>query len=450
MIRYTASDVVTRALQLADLENSDFLSWKEKIICLNEAYTTLYQKLVNKGDDNFIKEIVTSSSVIELPSDFWQIRAITLENYGTVIPLMRRPMSQSSTIYPSYDLIGNTIRINGNTTNANVKVLYYPTPVTLTLPNERKAITVEDGIIDAHGDIYLTSALVDIQYPPIDDSEPTIVKERRYVVRSFTDPEMNIIIYGIPQHTGDASDYYEFHMDDEYIVFYNSEYFYIFDINLGLWEELSNSAFCPLYYKGKMLIYNNAEEQVELFEGEKLFNYVIEDFDNILYAFLDDDKQNIVAVYIDTNVFTPYIKRNGTQHTFNRTITKTYLKGNKLYIFTNTNYFAIMDIVEGTVEDLYKDEVYINVLSFDDNSGYGYLTTKYHKNYIVSFLDNTELDFPNNMYFNYLSYLLAYAFKTKQGSDASQLSVLVAQAEETFYDTLTKDDWGVLRITNIY
>ena len=49
-----------------------------------------------------------------------------------------------------------------------------------------------------------------------------------------------------------------------------------------------------------------------------------------------------------------------------------------------------------------------------------------------------------------MSYLLALAFKSKQGSDTSQLAIQLDRAEETFYDTLARDDWNPTRITNVY
>ena len=78
MITYTSSDIIKRATQLADLENSDFISFSEKIALLNESYVKLYQILVNKGDNNFIRLIKTNSTIIELPPDFWQLKSVTL------------------------------------------------------------------------------------------------------------------------------------------------------------------------------------------------------------------------------------------------------------------------------------------------------------------------------------------------------------------------------------
>ena len=57
MIKYTTKDIVNRATQLADLENSDFISWNENINLLNESWQKIYQQLIDNGDKTFIKEL---------------------------------------------------------------------------------------------------------------------------------------------------------------------------------------------------------------------------------------------------------------------------------------------------------------------------------------------------------------------------------------------------------
>ena len=50
MITYNAKDLIQQATMLADLQNSDFISWKENIMFLDNAWTELYQSLINHGD----------------------------------------------------------------------------------------------------------------------------------------------------------------------------------------------------------------------------------------------------------------------------------------------------------------------------------------------------------------------------------------------------------------
>lgn len=161
MIIYTSSDIIKRATQLADLENSDFISFSEKIALLNESYTKLYQTLVNKGDNNFIRLIKTRNDVIQLPPDFWQLKSVTLNREGNLIPILRRPANQSLQKL-SYELLNNVLKIYGSANyGAEINVEYYPAPKTLTFPNQPFELYAEN-IVDAHSDLYLTAVRTEI------------------------------------------------------------------------------------------------------------------------------------------------------------------------------------------------------------------------------------------------------------------------------------------------
>ena len=104
MIVYHSSDIIKRAEQLADLENSQFISFSEKIALLNEAYTSIYQKSINHDVNSFVKYINTRNNVIQLPPDFYQLKAITMSsgnNGRFVTPITRRPMSANRLWPPS-------------------------------------------------------------------------------------------------------------------------------------------------------------------------------------------------------------------------------------------------------------------------------------------------------------------------------------------------------------
>ena len=95
MIRYNASDVIKKAKQLADLENSDFISWNESITLLNDAYQNIYQKSINKGNNDFVRVIQTSEKCINLPRDFYQLKALTIKQDRLYSPILRRPQNCS-------------------------------------------------------------------------------------------------------------------------------------------------------------------------------------------------------------------------------------------------------------------------------------------------------------------------------------------------------------------
>lgn len=56
-MKYTSNQVIKRALNLADISNTDFLTHEEQIQYINDAWQTVYQWLINKGDKQFVKEV---------------------------------------------------------------------------------------------------------------------------------------------------------------------------------------------------------------------------------------------------------------------------------------------------------------------------------------------------------------------------------------------------------
>ena len=202
MITYNASDIVKRAEQLADLENSDFISFSEKIALLNEAYQVLYQKGINKDVNAFVKYINTRDRVIQLPRDFYQLKAITMGHDKDIKVVLRRPVNQSFNVL-SYDIINNTLQINGETMGQNICVEYFPTPSTLTFPNKNKTLDLSN-VIDMHKDIYI-----------VDKSTAGIE------IKSLNDSDFTKAI------TTSGIGNYLIHMEDDYITLTNSATTYL-------------------------------------------------------------------------------------------------------------------------------------------------------------------------------------------------------------------------------
>ena len=94
---------------------------------------------------------------------------------------------------------------------------------------------------------------------------------------------------------------------------------------------------------------------------------------------------------------------------------------------------------------IYNNKVYM--LKIDLNTGYGLFT---NNNKILSIAVDTELNLPNNLYYNVLAYMLAFSYCCKQGKDASYVSAQLNSNTELLYDTLTNDAFSQMKITNIY
>ena len=68
----------------------------------------------------------------------------------------------------------------------------------------------------------------------------------------------------------------------------------------------------------------------------------------------------------------------------------------------------------------------------------------------MPYCEDTELNFPNSFYFQMLSYLLAIAFRCKQGADITLLSSQLDMVSQTFEDTLGSDNFQYPRMGNVY
>lgn len=84
MLHYKASEIVARAMTLANIQNSSFVSATENRQLINDAYWALYQIMIDEGDVFFLKTIkhpAFEEGVYVLPDDFYQLYAIR-DNYG--------------------------------------------------------------------------------------------------------------------------------------------------------------------------------------------------------------------------------------------------------------------------------------------------------------------------------------------------------------------------------
>lgn len=415
MITYNASDVIKRAEQLADIENSDFISFSEKIALLNEAYQTIYQKGLNKDVNAFVKYINTRDKVIHLPKDFYQLKAVTLGHDKDVRAILRRPANASFNTL-SYDMINNTLQINGEISGGSICVEYFPTPTTLTFPNKNKPLELSD-VLDMHKDVYITK-----------EDEDTVV------VESISDSDFSNKI----EITNIAD--FLIHMEDDYIVFSDSATQYLYSVDTG---NITNTAFPIVIYKNKTYIYDDVRKMLVVPEANVDFSELDIDLSNCTIAILSRDKTKYVGQNYNGGLFI-----NGVHKPFNSN--KMFYWNDYVYLSNNTSLLSVYNFDNDVMENTKVESAIVSISDIDDNTGYGYLGKRMNKYSLVSFYDDTSLNFPNNTYFVYMSYLLALSFKTKQGSDATQLAVLTQQAEMTFYDTLSRDDWCATRITNVY
>ena len=119
-----------------------------------------------------------------------------------------------------------------------------------------------------------------------------------------------------------------------------------------------------------------------------------------------------------------------------------FSNGHKFYIKGGIAYIDDIHMYDASI---YNNKVFM--LKIDLNTGYGLFT---NNNKILSIATDTELNLPNNLYYNVLAYMLAFAYCCKQGKDVSYVGTQLNNNTEILYDTLTNDAFSQMKITNIY
>ena len=376
-MKLNASDIIKSARQIADLENSNFISWNENIRLVNESWTALHQKLINKGDMAFVDEMELSKEQ-ELPENFYQVLSV-LDNYNTPIPRYSIGMNDCQ-IY--YKIINNKIILNGL---PSAKLTYFTKPQFLTFPAETiiDALPLsEDEVIKfACGNYVLTNKNI------------WDVKEAN-IVRVAAETDVYIDAYGRT-----------YSVNEKPIFYYDGRCF-------KLTQSECTDVNCKVAY----------DSNIENITFDGVYYYVRYSNGNI----------NVFEQNNPTNID---VYEGFSSNTYFNNNHKFYIKDGVVFIDDIPMYDA----------SIYNNKVYM--LKIDLNTGYGLFT---NNNKILSIAVDTELNLPNNLYYNVLAYMLAFAYCCKQGKDASYVNAQLNNNIEILYDTLTNDAFSQMKITNIY
>ena len=376
-MKYNISDIVKAAKQVADLENSDFISWNENIRLLNEAWTAVHQKLINKGDFTFINEMDIGKEQ-ELPQDFYQVLSV-LDNYHTPVSRYSIGMNDSQIWYK---LINNKLILNGLN---SAKLTYFTKPQFLTYPAE----TIVDALPLSEGEVikFACDNYVLTNLNIWDVKEATIV-------RAATETDVYVDAYG---RTYSATEKPIFYPDGRCFK---------------LTQDSCTDAKCKVAYS----------DDIENITFDGVYYYARYSNGNI--NVFEQDNSNSIDTYegFSSNIYF------NNDHKF-------YIKDGVVFVDDIPMYDA----------SIYNNKVYM--LKIDLNTGYGLFT---NNNKILSIAVDTELNLPNNLYYNVLAYMLAFSYCCKQGKDASYVSAQLNSNTELLYDTLTNDAFSQMKITNIY
>ena len=419
------SDLFKRAKQLADLEGSDFISWNEAVNCINESHVNLYEKLISMGDNSFVKSFRTKEQEEELPSDFWQLKGVFLWNNGNLQTINRRA-DNNGIHHLSYELRNGKLYLFGNPND--VLIEYFPKPKKLYFKPRDIAISLDTSkeYLDCHKHTFL--------YKDTDESE---------------NETLSIIdLDGIKT----AKDFMQIAHTDIVRAFITENFVFVVTENdMTIYDIMSGysatvTGYAPLITESGKEFIVDTEGVIKYFHiGNGSFSAseikTVEDIAGGDFYVCDDNLEDFYYIS-DGELY-----HNDTDLNTGDPKHMIYSEG-KCYCLADTGFF----VIENDEVKIIENSTGLNVgfIGIDERTGYGYCTKKFGAYYVCPYCEDTPLNYPNSTYFQIISYILAIAFKSKQGADITLLQNQLAMIEQTFEETLGRDAFQFPRMGNVY
>lgn len=373
----TASKLIRRAKQIADVANSDFLDYEELTEYLNASWKNVYQTVIQYNLNVFTVEanLVGSGGVYKLPFDCYQIKSI--KNPYTGIEIPRK--ADSASMYGSHYEIVNDNLILGQSCGP-VTITYWRKPYFLTLPNATLETTynkAEDAeILDVCKDAILIKGV-----------------ENNYYIKSLlTDSKLDLSFI-------EPNEYEKLYLGYNFIVGVNSQ-----PSTEELYYEIKD-------FYGNLVFYGNEKADYFIKSDNGLIYFGISNNDGVNIVELDgttaidhinSKPENIICI---DNEFYPVEKDAMPIGIFD--CRPAYTTPDKKLHLINEQFDRSKDIVEFVSIPTVGKLVCTN---------YGFLD---FSGKLYSNVPDTQLSFPNNIFFDCISYDLAIRFLCKMNADSS-------------------------------
>lgn len=382
----TASKLIRRAMQIADVANTDFLSYEEQIDYLNATFKNVYQNIIQYNLNVFTVEttLVGSAGVYPLPWDCYQIKSVKNPITGIEIP---RKADSESLFGSTYEIVNNTIRLGPSV--GPVTITYWRKPFFLSVPDK----TIET--IWRKKDSEVISSCKDA----------ILVKDRTTniysIISLLTDSKLDLPIS--PDNT-----YTQFTLGNNFIV--------------------------AVYVSGGLNYYNVLDFEGNIvFTGSYIANYIIKGDDGMVYfGIKDQTDEKFVHIYYPDNVHVVDIHFpevpvqivciDGMFYPLN--FDGGWVAPIGLFdgrpAFTTARKLHLINEAFDRSKDIVED-VPVPCIGQVIGTKYGFLT---FDGKLYSNVPDTELDFPNNIYYDCIAYDLAVRFLCKMNADSTGVEAL--------------------------
>lgn len=402
MVKYTSNDIIKRAEQLADLQNSDFITDYEKLALLNESFQMLYQKVINANDKTWIKTIEAYNGM-ELPQDFYQLSALYVRHTKEQIVKMN-----PAQLY-GYEIKNNVLYFSPNYNNVEIVMEYWPIPPSFFLKKKTVDAPYNQEVIAADKNIFAykneNNELV------IADTD----SDYAYNLGNITFSDIAIFQNAVLLESNGSQLVFRF--DNETLA--------------------TVTSLIPAVYEDNLYFYNAQTQQII----DLNYNIYIPSFAHTIDA-------SCYIIYFDNSrVFQlcpDYYYCNST---------KIDMSERKLKCVQEYYLFAVSSlgqVFKADSEGIAVIQTSYPAVCLTSNN---YVLTKRNfgnKQFLEGLTPDSVLAYPNNLFFTMLAYMLAMQFKIKQSADVSGLSALYESASTQFFDSLNRDANASYQIKNAY
>lgn len=388
--RITATKLVRRAKQIADISNTDFLNYEEDTEYLNSAWKNVYQTIINYNLNVFTVEatLVGAAGVYKLPFDCYQIKSVKNPLTGREIP---RRADSESLLGATYEIVNDTIRLGPSA--GPVSIIYWRKPFFLSIPDKEVKTqfdrTKYEILASCNNSILIRDNLVGAE-------------QKLYIQNLLTDSTLELPYNYNPE--------YNYDLCYNFIIEYKDDYLAAYDFYGNLISEISDIDFDYRIIKadnGLCYFGTINSDDNNIIDVHELFG------DKIAEVVTDENTQNIIGI---DGEFYPV----NVEHVFPIGVfddRPAYITENKELRLINPNGSEIIEKI---------DVPSIGTVTL---TRYGFLT---FDGTLYSCIPDTELDFPNNLYYDCISYDLAVRYLCKMNADS------------TGVENLNKNAWNQL------
>lgn len=406
-----ASNIVKDALNLANLSNTNFCTHKELRDYINDGFTSIYNELIDKGNQYWLKEAFAerNSDGYWLPSDFYRAYNVKAST-GSIVPRATRSAS-------GYSIRNNQLFMENY--YGLVKLEYYPKPTYISFPAstielDKNIISVDADNTHTWGPYVLTPdrTVINIETKEVFDltaldNQPYLIGDGWVVYQNqhgdkvlsdFSGNELNSIQgsgYFIPGTSGRPYGYW-YDNDD--------------DIS-NIWPALIDAEGPIMSFKGRNQNIIEVADRDENITG--CWWLEVEDGDKVAAFHFLDTEGNDYSVEPSVMKYLGNPKWNYCPDWSDDTLL--FTTGNNVALLTPNVETGYLDIVEYKVDGVANG----GLVEYNENSYF--LTTDLMGPKLIGYEPDTLMEYPTNVFYRALAAYIAIQLLSKQSADTTNM-----------------------------